>query len=167
MIDSPEFIDAARELLDFSPETGEFRWKANMRGPVKKGDIAGTKRNDGYIRIKVAQQGVWAHRLAWAWVNGSWPKFTIDHINGNTSDNRISNLRDVEQQTNSQNRIKAGPRKNGGTLIGAYWCPTWKRWKSVICTNGKTKHIGWFNTEQEAHDAYLSAKRQLHKGCTI
>lgn len=167
MIDAKEFVKLASEFLDFCPETGQFTWTNNMRGHARKGDIAGTRRKDGYIRIKVCQRGVWAHRLAWAWVNGKWPEFTIDHINGNPSDNRISNLRDVDQQTNSQNRIKAGPRKNGGTLIGAYWCKTWKRWKSLITVEGKSKHLGWFDTEKDAHEAFISAKRKLHKGCTV
>lgn len=156
-----------RELLEYSPETGVFKWRVNRQGHCKAADVAGARRHDGYIRITVDQHRVWAHRLVWLYVNGTWPLQQIDHINGNPSDNRLANLRDVSPQTNMQNERQARRRKNGGTLLGAHWCMTWKRWKSSIITSGKLMHVGWFDTEQQAHDAYVAAKRRLHPGCTI
>ena len=167
MTETDDLLKSAKEMLDYNPETGLFRWKVSRRGSVKAGDIAGSVRADGYVRLKIAQQGVWAHRLAWLWMYGVWPSHTIDHVNGNPTDNRIRNLRDVPQRTNSENMRSARLRKNGGSLIGAHWSTTWKRWKSSIGINGKTIHIGWFDTEQAAHEAYVSAKRKLHEGCTI
>ena len=66
-----------------------------------------------------------------------------------------------------ENERRARRRKNGGSLLGAHWSTTWERWKSSIITGGKQIHIGWFDTEQQAHDAYIAAKRRLHPGCTI
>lgn len=160
-------IDRIREVLSYDPASGVFRWKRSFRGSARAGDVAGSRRKDGYIRIKIDGAVLYAHRLAWLLAHGSWPEKFVDHINGNPSDNRIENLRDVNAQTNCQNRRVAGPRKNGGTLLGAHWCTTWKRWKSSIIKDGKCQHIGWFPTEEAAHTAYVETKRRLHAGCTL
>lgn len=162
-----EFLEVAKTLVDYDRLTGEFTWKVNRRGPAKVGDSAGYTRSDGYTRLKIEQRAIWAHRLAWAFVNGEMPDGCIDHINGDTSDNRIENLRNVDAKTNSENERKGRRRKLKGSLLGAHWSETWSRWKSSITCGGVNKHIGWFDTEQEAHVAYVTAKRQLHKGCTI
>ena len=156
-----------QEALAYDPETGVFTWRASKRGSVKAGDRAGCVRADGYIRIKVGQRAAWAHRLAWLYVYGAWPDHQIDHINGNPSDNRIANLRDVVPSVNMQNERRGRRRKNGGSLLGAHWSKVWRRWKSSINAGGKSQHLGWFDTEQQAHDAYLAAKRKLHEGCTL
>jgi len=156
-----------RELLDYNADTGAFTWRIGRQGHKKAGDVAGFRRSDGYIRITVDQHRVWAHRLAWFYTHGAWPAQQIDHINGDTSDNRLDNLRDASPRVNMQNERRGRQRKNRGTLLGAHWCTTWKRWKSSINAEGKRLHIGWFDTEQQAHDAYVAAKRRLHPGCTI
>lgn len=108
------------------------------------------------------------HRVCWALHYGEWPSGVIDHINGDPTDNRICNLRDVDQSVNCQNRRKAHGNCSSG-LIGAH-----KRtingvvkYASSIMTRGKSRFLGLFNTPEEAHKAYVSAKRQLHSGCTI
>jgi hypothetical protein len=156
-----------RELLRYDPDTGLFTWRQSRRGSARAGDVAGAARHDGYVRVGVGGHKAWAHRLAWLYVHGAWPTQQIDHINGNPSDNRIANLRDVPPRTNMQNERSGRRRKNPGTLLGAHWSTTWKRWKSSINAGGKLQHIGWFDTEQQAHDAYVEAKRRLHLGCTI
>lgn len=54
----------------------------------------------------------------------------------------------------------------GGRLLGAFKSAG-GRWRGQIVLNGKSKHLGCFATEEEAHEAYLAAKRQIHIGCTI
>lgn len=156
-----------RELLHYDAETGAFSWRESRRGHRRAGDAAGCARGDGYVRIKVDQHGAWAHRLVWLYVHGHWPIGQIDHINGDPSDNRLCNLRDVTPLVNMQNERRARRRKNGGTLLGAHWHSRWKRWRSSINVNGKLMHLGTFDTEQQAHDAYIAAKRRFHAGCTI
>ena len=90
----------------------------------------------------------------------------VHHKNGNRLDNRIENLRDVSKQTNQQNGRTAQKTSRSG-LIGAIWLEQRKCWKAEIRVNGATKMIGRYKTAQEAHEAYVVAKRRLHAGCTL
>jgi len=77
----------------------------------------------------------------------------VDHINGDKLNNHISNLRMVTHQQNHFNRTKAK---------GYYWHKHSKKWMAKITVNYKDKYLGSFDTEQEAREAYLSAKKILH-----
>lgn len=108
-----------------------------------------------------------AHRMVWRICTGAWPTGQIDHINGDPADNRFANLRLTDASGNAQNRRKAARSRKTGTLIGAYWIPKVGKWKAALSVNYKMVTVGWFDTEQEAHAAYLGAKRLLHKTCSI
>lgn len=150
-----------RELLRYDSETGEFHWRGGEGRPRKK-TKAGCKDKDGYIRIKVDQRLYAAHRLAWLYVHGEWPKHTIDHKNCVRSDNRIENLRDITREANMQN-VKSAPRSNKSSgLLGASWHKAAGDWRANIAVNGKKRHLGRFDTAEEAHAAYLKAKAELH-----
>lgn len=159
--------DRVRELLDYDPESGIFRWKVR-RSNVPAGAAAGNPKQDGSIRIGIDGQIYLAHRLAWLLVNGSWPTHSIDHINGNAADNRIANLRDVPHLLNMQNRRK--PRKgNNSGLIGAAWQERGGFYISRIrdTVKRRTVYLGSFATAEEAHAAYVAAKRLMHEGNTL
>ena len=152
-----------RELLDYDAETGRFVWRqANKR--VKGGTVAGYVGNDGYVRIRASGTRFLAHRLAWFYVHGTWPSGEIDHINGDRSDNRIANLRDVSRLTNRQNMRRAQADNRSG-LLGVSL--TNNRCKASIRSGGKNHHLGYFASPEAAHAAYVAAKRQRHDGCTI
>ena len=108
-----------------------------------------------------------AHRLAWLYVTGDWPVGVIDHINGDRTDNRFENLRDVTQKTNSENL--RGPQKRTASRFLGVHAQRRKstRFLAQIVTDGKLKHLGSFSTPEPAHEAYLAATRRLHEGCTI
>lgn len=95
-----------KEAFDYNEISGEFIWKikAGSRGVI--GAIAGSKRHDGYIIIRLDKDRYLAHRLAWFYIHGLWPSEFIDHINGNPSDNRIDNLRETSMSENMRNRSK-------------------------------------------------------------
>lgn len=153
-----------RELLSYDPETGLFRWKINQR-PERAKDPAGTiNKRLGYVVIQVGGKLRYAHRLAWLYCTGAWPAGSIDHINGDKADNRRANLRDVSHAVNCANQHRAQGRAG---MLGAVWTERTKNWRGVITRDDKQVHLGYFATPEEAHAAYLEAKRRLHEGCTI
>lgn len=117
-----------------------------------------------YWCITINRRRYFAHRLVWAYFNGAWPEHEIDHIDGDKLNNRIENLRDVPRRTNKQNTRRAN-RGNAG-LLGTHLFRN-GRWKASINVDGKNKHLGYFDTTQQAHIAYLEAKRLHHPGGTL
>jgi hypothetical protein len=159
-------IDRLRELLDYDPDTGNFSWRVGRRGGSYAGHIAGAVNRDGYIEIRIDRRLYKAHRLAWFYVNERWPIEHIDHVNGKTGDNRISNLREATNAQNLQNRHGAQANSRSG-LIGVTWHKQNERWRAEIVVNGTKKHLGYFETPEQAHAAYLKAKAELHPFQTI
>lgn len=107
----------------------------------------------GYIVINLDGCQLKAHHLAWYIKYNNTPEI-LDHINGNPLDNRISNLRSVSHQQNMFN-IK--------NVKGYYFNKTNKNYQSYIKVDKKMIHLGVFNTPDEAHKAYLDAKKTYHK----
>ena len=155
--------ETLRGLLDYDPETGEFRWRVSRGNRIKVGAAAGTVSSNSYAVIKINGMPFKAHRLAWLHFHGVWPEHQIDHIDENKSNNRISNLRDVPQSMNQHNAIK--PRKDGTSgYRGVSWDKGKTRWRAQIEVNGQKQYIGLFDTPKAAHAAYLAAKLRLHPG---
>lgn len=150
------------ELLSYDPQTGIMRWRVN-KGAVRAGQIAGNVTR-GYFQLMVDGHPTFLHRFIWLYVYGKWPDGNIDHIDGNRSNNRLCNLRDVSQAMNIQNERK--PRSNNKSgFLGVKL--NRGLWKAEISINGKTKFLGRFKTPEEAHQVYVEAKRKFHPGCTI
>ena len=84
--------DTLRDVLNYDPKTGEFRWLVKPASRVHIGDRAGSLDRKGYRIIKIATQNHKAHRLAWLYVHGEFPKFGLDHINRRPGSNQIDNL---------------------------------------------------------------------------
>jgi hypothetical protein len=156
-----------RKLLDYDQETGVFTWKRLRRqGRARVGDAAGAVNGAGYRQIGFALYGAkQCHRLAWLHVYGRWPVGEIDHINGDKLDNRISNLRDVSRKQNQQNQ-RLPPRNNQSGFLGV--CKDARQgFKATLMNNKQSIYLGSFKTPEEAYEAYLKAKRELHSHCTI
>lgn len=155
--------EAVRSVLNYEPSTGIFTWRVRA-GTRMPGTIAGSPDDLGYIKIAIRKKDYRAHRLAWLYVYGEWPADMVDHIDGNPANNAIANLRDVDTTVNQQNLRKAKSTNKSG-LIGV----SRKAKCSVarIKVDGKVLFLGAFKTDEEAHAAYLEAKRLLHSGCTI
>lgn len=140
-------------------ETGTFDWK-NPGIRRKPGHAS----KAGYLRLIVDHQYYPAHHLVWLIERGQLPDQQIDHIDGDRSNNRIGNLRQVSPVVNSQNQRKAHRTSSTG-LLGA--SPAYKSWRAQIKVYGRNIHLGMFKSPEEAHAAYVRAKRVLHRGCTI
>ena len=82
-----------KEILDYNTETGIWTWRVNQARRIKIGQRAGTIISDGHRHIGISGKFYKAHRLAWLYMTGEFPKDEIDHINGVPDDNRWCNLR--------------------------------------------------------------------------
>lgn len=157
-----------RELIQYDPETGSFtRTKNTNHRQRRLGPLRPAVSGNGYFYISVAGRAYLAHRLAWLYMHGIWPKGDIDHINGIRTDNRASNIRDVPRVVNNQNRrkVKASNKVSGAT--GVSWHDHSQKWRARIMHLGIETRLGLFDTIEEASNAYLKAKRVIHAGCTI
>lgn len=147
-----------KELLDYDPHTGVFVWNVATGRRVKPGSVAGHRKRDGYIRIRIDGEPYRAHRLAFVFMTGECPEF-IDHINGDTSDNRIGNLREC---TVAQNQHNQKPQKGRSSKFkGVSWAKRDRRWTSAIKAYGIRKHLGSFTSEIDAAMAYDKAASEL------
>jgi len=131
--------------VSYNPDTGLFFGITNITKPI------GTVNANGYLVFKVNGKLHYAHRVAFFLMNGFLPKM-VDHINGKKTDNRIANLRAADASINGQNRRPKGVTKHKGS----------NKWIASIMVNYKRKHIGYFDTPELAHQAYLEAKKIHH-----
>jgi len=149
-----------RKLLDYDPETGLFTWKARdpkwfsdekwgpeWRAAQWNSRCAGrpaftTKKERGYLSGTIFGSFYRAHRIAWLYHYGTWPD-EIDHINGDTSDNRIENLRSVSHTENMRNcKLR---KDNSSGVSGVNWSKTAKKWSARCNTDNGRKFLGYFN----------------------
>lgn len=149
--------ETLKSILLYDVMTGIFTWKIKPANCVDIGDVAGWLGEHGYIEIGYKRKHYKAHRLAWLYVYGTTQVAEIDHIDGVRSNNKIANLRAVSHRRNQQNRTT----HRLGRLPGAIFDKRRGKWQAKILISGKGKHIGYFNTEQEASAAYLRLGEEL------
>lgn len=154
--------DRLKQVLHYNPDLGSFTRLLSV-AQAKCGSQAGSL-TVGYLAVRIDGTLHYCHRLAWLYMTGQMPEGQIDHINGVRTDNRWCNLRDVSRRTNQQNRRKPQANNSLG-LLGVY--RNKGRFMSRIVLESGDHYLGTFDTPQQAHEAYLAAKRQLHAGCTI
>ena len=152
-------IAVIKSKLRYDKDTGAFAW-TQSRGSVKAGDFAESVNSRGYARVKVDGVHYLAHRLAWAFVYGEFPKSDIDHANGIKTDNRIGNLRLATRSENQCNRGRHANNKSG--FKGVNWNPSTKKWAARCMVNGKRKHIGYFDDAASAAVAYQQVAVSMH-----
>lgn len=152
-----QFLARARQALTYDSEAGVFRW-------VASGKKAGSPNAYGYQSIQFERRHYMAHRLAWLLTHGAWPVGVIDHLNGDRSDNRLVNLRDVSIKANLQNQRAAKCTSHLGVLGVS---KNRAGFRARIRVADRQIGLGTFKTLEEASSAYLTAKRKLHAGNTL
>jgi outer membrane protein assembly factor BamB len=152
--------DELLAALDYDPTTGVFLWKYRADRSARwnkrwAGKTAGSRRStNGYVYIRFNNEHFVAQRLALVYVHGSIPTgHEADHSSLARADNRIENLRPA---TRSQNKANGNRYRNARGLKGAYRHPA-GYWRGQIRVNGKTLHLGCFQSAEEAHAAYAEA----------
>lgn len=160
---TPELL---RILLSYESETGVFTWKSRPQSMFNSarsfsvwnkrysGKPAFTAKMRRYGCGSVLGFDFLAHRVAWAIHYGVWPSGEIDHINGNPSDNRIENLRDVDHKDNMRNVKKLSTNNSG--VVGVCWDKYYGKWLATIHNGKKQESIGRFND----FDAAVRARKE-------
>jgi hypothetical protein len=163
---SPEVL---RQLLKYDAETGRLFWKLRDRSMFGSDRAANTwnsryagreaftaKTRGGYRVGRVGDTAFYAHRVIWAITHGEWPDQQIDHINGDTSDNRLENLRAVCCVENGRNtKIHA---HNTSGLMGVCWDSSCQKWAASITVRQRKVALGRFPTFDEAANARAAAE---------
>jgi len=153
-------IGLFKKLLQYSPQTGKLYWRPRDESTSPRPASfntrhahteAGCQNDKGYMLLSVCNQRLRAHRIIYAMMTGEWPE-EIDHINGDRSDNRWSNLRNVTHRENRANSY-GWSKKTSSKFIGVCKQTGSDSWKAQASVNGETKHLGLFDSEIEAAKA--------------
>lgn len=150
------------ELLEYAPELGGscLKWKVDRVYNKVKGKMAGTLNDQGYYQVRVNCRLHLAHRLVWLLNNGVWPANQIDHMDRNRVNNQIGNLREATNAENGQNQKMRVDNTSGCT--GVSWITQHRKWQAKIKLKGRYKHLGLFESKEDAANAYAMAKAELH-----
>jgi len=158
-------IAELRRLFSYDPVTGTLTRLLTTNSRARAGTPITCTNGPGYVVVNVNYKKYTAHRIAWAITHGYWPE-CVDHINGVKSDNRLINLREVTHAQNMHN-LRAARIDSASGLLGVSWAPASGKWRANICIDRKTRHIGYYDTKEEAFAAYLKAKAVVHSHQTL
>lgn len=153
-----ESVKAVSEVLDYCPDTGDFYWKISTGG-IAKGAKAGWEENSGYMAVRYKGVKCLSHRIAFYMMHGYLPEM-VDHKDGNTTNNKIENLREATQAKNKWNmRI---PSNNTSGVKGVHWNEDTNKWAAKISINGKQKWLGLYDDIELAELVVQEAREKYH-----
>lgn len=151
--------EVLRRILNYDASTGVFTWTSFAGRRAKVGSIAGKTVTRGYRQIKIGGVLYRANRLAWVYSYGEDPgPLFVDHIDGNTSNNAIHNLRLVNPSQSCMNRGLMRNNKSG--FSGVFWANGVKRWQAYYRINRKLHHLGLFDNIVDAVAARIRFARK-------
>lgn len=149
-----------RENMDYAPDTGVFMWKKRGFGRTV-GKPLGSKlwtKGAAYLTMKVDGTVYYAHRLAWLYHYGEWPAQSVDHIDGDRTNNAIENLRVCTAAQNAARRPTS--KRNIAPSRGVF--PHGTGYVARIHFGNKRHYLGYFPTAEEARVAYEKAAKKIH-----
>lgn len=154
----------ANMLFDYCEETGVLSWKERSQkcseilgteeryrvrfNRHKAGTVLRSTGTHGYIQVTVNTRSFQfsgpVHRVIWLMHFGYWPS-TVDHIDRDKQNNRLTNLREV---SNTENRYNVGPRNdNTSGFTGVSFSKHRQKWRAYFTKDGKQCNLGWFPTK--------------------
>lgn len=151
------------ELFHYEPDTGIFTRKTSPWKNAKAGSVANHrhKKYRGYSQIIVDRKVYFTHRVVWLYVHGSMPDgriLKIDHINGDTGDNRLANLRLATGSQNHANSRRARNNTSGFKGVSRFR----DKWRANVTKDNRKIFLGLFDAPEAAHAAYCAAAQELH-----
>lgn len=151
--------DELKRQLYYDLITGKFIW-LNPRQKALKGKPAGYITDTGYVVIHIGGERHRAHRLAWFYMTGKWPRRIVDHANNIRHNNAWFNLRLANNSQNRCNKVKAANNTSG--FKGVSWHRYHQKYAATITHKGKKQHLGYYTCPEKAHKAYRKAAKKLH-----
>lgn len=156
------------EAVDYNAETGLFVWKKRPEHHFVGRDAAKawnaknagkaafkTKMGRGYLKGRFNGVDLLAHRVAWAITSGAFPEGDLDHINGDTADNRLKNLRPCSRSENLRNR---GRTDSGTGVTGVYFHKASGLYHAKIQLYGRVTSLGYYRNLSDAARARRQAE---------
>lgn len=162
------------KLLNYNSETGVFTWKERSHYEFKHkhqcvswnnrcaGKVAGSvvsKKNKKYLVFSVDNKRVYAHRAAWLMEYGSFPSKEIDHINGDSTDNSIRNLRETSRGDNCRNMRRHRKSKSGITGVSLH--KKTGKWRARVTFDGKEYFCGLYDDLDDAAKAVKEKRNEF------
>jgi hypothetical protein len=159
-------VEYLRECFSYDPESGLLKWKTRPRNHFStyKGWAvwnannakvrAGNVKPNGYRRVIINGVSYQEHRIIYKLIFGAEPGTSVDHIDGNPSNNKAKNLRaasHTEQKWNAHIRRDNSSGFRGVSRAGS-------RWAARI----NNKHLGCFASREDAAAVYETVARKLH-----
>jgi hypothetical protein len=149
-----------KERLHYDPATGIFTCVYLVKNNKRKiGDVVGSIDAKGYLVTSVKGKLYKCHRLAWLYINGTFPLAHIDHIDGNPLNNAWVNLRKATSKQNQEN-VKLRKDNTSG-FRGVIWHKATKKWCATLRHNKKTVWLGLYKTPDEAAIVVQSKRAEL------
>lgn len=154
-------------LLSYMRENFTYNKDSGLLIRKSTGKPCLSRNSQGYLDVDLGKvfgkrvRNTRVHCLVWLMQYEEWPNGVIDHVDGDKSNNRLSNLRLASQATNQMNSMSRKGSKSKFKGVGKHACGKWRAYIGV--GNKKTKHLGLFNCETAAAFAYDKAARSLFK----
>lgn len=148
-----------RSFFYYNQNTGRMykKKKVGSRGRQVGGyDVGNGSLRNGYHHIGINGKQYIFHRIVWLYMEGFFPEFDIDHINGNKADNRWMNLRHVSRSCNLQNCTTAKNNISGYT--GVWFDTQCGKWVAKLMVNGKTCYLGRYDNQLDAAIARIAGE---------
>lgn len=148
-----------KSIFEYNPESGVVKWKDGVSNMVK-GSVAGCINKSGYKIVTIKGKSFRLQRMIWIFMFGYIPSgYFIDHINGNKTDNRLQNLRLATNSQNQQNR--PAPKNSSSGYRGVTYHKAVNKWMARICHKGQRKTIGFYDSPEDAYEAYKAEAKNL------
>ena len=144
----------------FEYKDGDLYWKSDRaRGKIKKNSKAGSLSTKGYHRLMIGYKEIPTHRVIFLYHKGYFPK-VVDHIDGNTLNNKIENLREATVQTNQYNRKKGINNTSGCKNVS--WNKKQNSWQVHIKQSKKV--FSWYEKDFEFAELIAYEAREILHG---
>lgn len=150
------------DLFNYDASTGFLTWKVRAANRLKIGDAAGRLRKDGYLQVTSKSKSHLVHRIIWDMLHPDdllLDSEFVDHIDHNRVNNRPDNLRKVTRMGNLRNQSRRGTNTTGSN--GIYWTARENKWNAQITVNYQTKHLGYFESKDDAIAARKMAEKEF------